>query len=139
MANAHSEHGLGGPRPRKATGAAPKVPDRLAAEARRWVIDGPAACGPDRVNWTYAGLAGHLYQTRGVAAGRSAVLRFCKKLRVRACRPAYRSLRADPAKLATARAELADLQKGRPRGDSRCRAGTRPGSRWCRPSPRRRA
>lgn len=112
--NAYLEHGLDGLRPRKAPGAAPKVPDRLAAEVTRWVIDGPAACGLDRANWTYAELADHLFKTHGIAAGRSAVLRFCRKLGVRVYRPTYRFLRADPARQATARSELADLKKGRP-------------------------
>jgi transposase len=111
--NAYLDRGLDGLRPRKATGAAPKVPDRLAAEVKRWVIDGPRACGLDRANWTYAEWAGHLYQTHGIAAGRSAVLRFCKKLGVRVYRPTYQFLRADPAKQAKARVELADLKKGR--------------------------
>ena len=39
------------------------------------------------------------------------MLRFCKKLGVRVYRPTYRFLRADPAKQAKARAELADLKK----------------------------
>ncbi|QEL17519.1 helix-turn-helix domain-containing protein [Limnoglobus roseus] len=112
--NADHEHGLDGLRPRKARGAAPKVPASLAAEVKRWVIDGPAACGLDRANWTYAELADHLFKTHGVAASRSAVLRFCKKLGVRVYRPTYRFLRADPAKQATARGELAALKKGPP-------------------------
>jgi transposase len=118
--NAYLERGLDGLRPRKAKGAAPKVPDRLAGEIKRWVIDGPMACGLDRANWTYAELAGHLYQTHGIAAGRSAVLRFCQKLGVRVYRPTYRFLRADPAKQAEARAELADLKRGRKPAASSC-------------------
>ena len=116
--NAYLDRGLDGLRPRKAKGAAPKVPAELADEIKRWVIEGPAACGLDRANWTYAELAGHLYQTHGVAAGRSAVLRFCKKLGVRVYRPTYRFLRADPAKQAAARAELAALKKGPKRATS---------------------
>ena len=118
--NAYLEHGLDGLRPQKAKGAAPKVPDRLAAEVKRWVIGGPAACGLDRANWTYAELADHLFKTHGIAAGRSAVLRFCKKLGVRVYRPTYRFLRADPAKQAAAQAELADLKKGREPAASYC-------------------
>ncbi len=118
--NAYLDRGLDGLRPRTAKGAAPKVPDRLAGEIKRWVIDGPAACGLDRANWTYAELADHLFKTHGIAAGRSAVLRFCKKLGVRVYRPTYRFLRADPAKQATARAELADLKKGRRPATSCC-------------------
>jgi transposase len=118
--NAYLDRGLDGLRPRTAKGAAPKVPDRLAGEIKRWVIDGPAACGLDRANWTYAELADHLFKTHGIAAGRSAVLRFCKKLGVRVYRPTYRFLRADPAKQAAARAELADLKRGRRPATSCC-------------------
>lgn len=118
--DAYLQRGLDGLRPRKARGAAPKVPAKLADEIKRWVIEGPAACGLDRANWTYAELAVHLYQTHGVAAGRSAVLRFCRKLGVRVYRPTYRFLRADPAKQATARAELADLKRGRKPAASSC-------------------
>jgi transposase len=118
--NAYLERGLDGLRPRKAKGAASKVPAELADEIKRWVVDGPAACGLDRANWTYAELADHLFKTHGVAAGRSAVLRFCKKLGVRVYRPTYRFLRADPAKQATARAELAGLKRGPKRATSCC-------------------
>lgn len=118
--NAYLDRGLDGLRPRKAKGAAPKVPDRLAAEVKRWVIEGPAACGLDRANWTYAELADHLFKTRGIAAGRSAVVRFCRKLGVRVYRPTYRFRRADPAKQEKARGELAALKKGRKPAASCC-------------------
>ena len=118
--NAYLDRGLDGLRPRKAKGAAPKVPAALADEIKGWVIGGPMACGLDRANWTYAELAGHLYQTHGITAGRSAVLRFCQRLGVRVYRPTYRFLRADPAKQAAARAELADLKKGRKPAGSCC-------------------
>jgi transposase len=118
--NADLDRGLDGLRPRKATGAAPKVPDHLADEIKGWVIGGPAAAGLDRANGTYAELADHLFKTHGIAAGRSAVLRSCKKLGVRVYRPTYRFLRADPANQEKARVELADLKKGRPRATSCC-------------------
>jgi transposase len=118
--NAYLDRGLDGLRPRKAKGAAPKVPDRLADEVKRWVIEGPTACGLDRANGTYAELADHPFKTHGVAAGRSAVLRFCRKLGVRVYRPTYRFLRADPAKQEKARAERADLKTGRRRATSCC-------------------
>jgi transposase len=109
--NAYLEQGLDGLRPRKAPGNPGKVPAALADEVKRWVIGGPAGCGLDRANWTYAELAAHLYRTHGIDASRSAMLRFCKKLGVRVYRPTYRFLRADPAKQQKARAELADLKK----------------------------
>jgi transposase len=111
--NAYLERGLDGLRPRKAKGAEPKIPATLADEVRRWVTDGPAACGLDRANWTYAELADHLRKTHGVEAGRSAMLRFCKKLGVRVYRPTYRFLRADPAKQRKAKEGLAGLKRGR--------------------------
>jgi len=109
--NAYLDRGLDGLRPRKAKGAAPKVPATLAGEVRRWVIGGPAACGLDRANWTYEELARHLYQTHGIEVSRSAMLRFCRKLGVRVYRPTYQFLRADPTKQAKARQELAGLKK----------------------------
>lgn len=118
--NAYLGRGLDGLRPREATGAAPKVPGRLADEIRRWVIGGPTAGGRDRANGTYAELAGHPLKTHGIAAGRSAVVRFRKGLGVRAYRPTCRSLRADPAEQAKARVELADLETGRKPVGSSC-------------------
>jgi transposase len=118
--NAYLDRGRDGLRPRKATGAAPKVPAALADEIEGWVIGGPAACGLDRANWTYAERAGHLYQTRGITAGRSAVPRSGQRLGVRVYRPTYRFPRADPADPATARAASADLTRGRRRATSSC-------------------
>jgi transposase len=118
--NAYLDRGLDGLRPKKAKGARPKIPAALADEVRRWVVEGPAACGLDRANWTYAELADHLRKTHGIEAGRSAMLRFCKKLGVRVYRPTYRFLRADPAKQAKAREELAGLKKGQKRASWCC-------------------
>jgi transposase len=111
--NAYLERGLDGLTPRKAKGAQPLIPAELADEVRQWVIDGPAACGLDRANWTYAELADHLLKAKGVRASRSAVLRFCKKLGVRTYRPTYRFLRGDPAKQAAAGDDLSGLKKSR--------------------------
>jgi putative transposase len=113
--NAYLERGLDGLTPKKAKGAAPRVPAELADEVRRWVLDGPAACGLDRANWTYAELADHLLKAKGIRASRSAVLRFCKKLGVRAYRPTYRFLRGDAAKQAAASDDLSGLKKSRGR------------------------
>jgi transposase len=111
--NRYLEHGLTGLLPRKAKGADAKVPADLADEIRRWVIDGPAAQGLDRANWTYAELAEHLFRTHGIRASRSAMQRFCQKLGIRVYRPTYRFLRGDPEKQAAAREELAELKRGR--------------------------
>jgi transposase len=112
--------GLEASAPRKAKGADPKIPGRLADEIQRWVIGGLAACGPGRANWTYAELASHLFQTHGIDASRSAMLRFCKELGVRVYRPTYWFLRADPAKQAKVREELAGLKKRRMPASSSC-------------------
>jgi transposase len=85
--NAYLERGSDGLTPRKAKGAAATIPNALADAVRRWVIDGPAAGGLDRANWSCAELADHLYKVHGVRASRSTVLRFCKKRGVRADRP----------------------------------------------------
>jgi len=113
--NAYLERGLDGLRPRKAKGAAGKIPADLAGEVRRWVIEGPAAQGLDRANWTHAELADHLLKAEGIRTSRAAVPRFCRKLGVRVYRPTYRYLRGDPAAQAAAQGELADLKKSRGR------------------------
>src|SRR5207249_824632 len=51
--NAYCDRGLDGLRPRKARGRVANIPDRLADEVRRWVIDGPAKQGLDRAGWTH--------------------------------------------------------------------------------------
>lgn len=109
--NAYLADGFGGLRPKKAKGQPGRIPANLADEVKRWVIEGPADQGLDRANWTHAELADHLLKTRGIRTSRSAVQRFCSKIGIRPYRPTYRFLRADPAKQATARAELAELKK----------------------------
>src|SRR3954466_1844711 len=111
--NAYLDRGLGGLQPRKAPGAKPRLTADLAPALRQWVIDGPAEHGLDRANWTYAELADHLYKTRGVRVRKSALQAFGAKHGIRPYRPTYRFLRGDPAKQQTARAEVADLKKGR--------------------------
>jgi transposase len=110
--NAYLERGLDGLRVRKSPGAAPKLTDDLAPMLRQWVIDGPAACGLERANWTYPELADHLFRTRGIRVRKSAMQVFCNKHGIRPYRPTYRFLRGDPAKQAAARNELAVLKKG---------------------------
>ena len=118
--NVYLDRGLDGLTPRKAPGAKPKLTPDLAPVVRQWVIDGPAKQGLDRANWTYAELADHLYKTRGVRVGKSALQAFGAKHGIRPYRPTYRFLRGDAAKQATARAELADLKKGRKPATSSC-------------------
>jgi transposase len=111
--NAYLERGTEGLRPRQAPGAPPKLIPELAPLLQQWVIDGPAKQGLDRANWTYAELADHLFKARGIRVQKSAMQVFCSRHGIRPYRPTYRFLRGDPAKQATARAELADLKKKR--------------------------
>src|SRR6478609_8521068 len=78
--NAYCERGLAALAPKKAPGKAPGIPAELADEFKRWVIQGPAAKGLDRANWTHEELADHLYKAKGIKTSRSAVQRFCQKL-----------------------------------------------------------
>ena len=118
--NVYLGHGLDGLRPRKAPGKPGKIPADLADEVKRWVIEGPAAQGLDRANWTHAELAEHLFRRHGVRTSRSAVQRLCRKLGVRPYRPTYRYLRGDPARQQKAREDLDGLKKKRRRVRSSC-------------------
>ncbi|SRR5579871_6644589 len=118
--NAYLSGGLGQLRPRKAKGAKPKLTADLAPVIRQWVIDGPAKQGLDRANWTYVELADHLFKTRGIRIGKSAMQAFGAKHGIRPYRPTYRFLRGDPAKQAKAREEIAALKKRQRRANSPC-------------------
>jgi transposase len=118
--HAYAERGLDGLAPRKAPGAKPHIPQDLAQELRRWVIEGPARQGLDRANWTHLELAEHLYRTHGIRTSRSAVQRLCRRLGIRPYRPTYRYLRGDPAKQQKAREDLAELKGGPKRMSSSC-------------------
>ncbi len=118
--NAYLDQGLDGLRPRKAPGAPGKIPATLSDEVRRWVIEGPAKQGPDRANWTHAELADHLRKVKGTQVSRATMGRFCRKVGIRIYRPSYRYLRGGPGKQAQARAEQAELKRGRRRANSSC-------------------
>lgn len=111
--SAYTDHGLDGLRPRTAPGATPKLTADLAPVLRQWVIGGPAEQGLDRANWTYAELADHLFKTKGIRVGASAMQAFGRKHGIRPYRPTYRFLRGDAVKQAAARDDLAALKKGR--------------------------
>ena len=115
--NAYLRGGLDRLQPRKAKGAKPKLTADLAPVLRQWVIDGPAKQGLDRANWTYAELADHLFKTKGIRIGKSALQAFGVKHGIRPYRPTYRFLRGDPAKQAKAREEIAALKKRRRRAN----------------------
>jgi transposase len=111
--NAYLARGLDGLQPRKAPGATPLRTAALVPVLRQWVLDGPAACGLDRANWTYAELADQRLKSHGIRIGKSALQAFCRKHDLRPYRPTYRFLRGDPVKQAQARADLATLKKSR--------------------------
>ena len=115
--NAYLDRGPDGLRPRKPKGAQAKVPAALAGEVRRWVIEGPAACGLDRANWTHAELADHLLKTHGIRTSRSAMHRFCCRVGIRPYRPTYRYLRGEPDKQAQAKEDIEALKKGQRRAN----------------------
>ena len=108
--NTYLERGIDGLKPRKAKGREPAIPTWVAAVIRTWVIEGPAAQGLDRANWTHAELADHLKKTHGIVASRSAMQRFCRRHGIRPYRPTYRHLRGDPVKQAEAVGDLAALR-----------------------------
>jgi transposase len=107
-------------KPGRASGASPRIAEHLAEEVRRWVIEGPAACGLKIANWTHEELARHLRRSYGIKVKRSATGRFCRKHDIRPYRPTYRYLRGDPVKQATALAELKALKRGRLRMSLSC-------------------
>ena len=111
--NAFQAEGLAGLTIRWAPGRAPHISEALASEILAWVRQGPAGCGLDRANWTYAELAAHLYRTKGIAVSESTMRAHCAKHGVRPYRPTYRYLKADPARQAAAQQDLRALKKSR--------------------------
>jgi transposase len=118
--NAYCDGGLDALRPRKAKGAAAKIPAALADEVRRWVIDGPAQQGLDRANWTHEELVDHLNKTHGIRTSRSAMQRFCATIGIRVYRPTYDYRRGNPVQQAQAKQDIAELKKKRRRARSSC-------------------
>jgi transposase len=118
--NAYCDGGLDALQPRKAKGSAARIPDTLADEVRRWVIEGPAKQGLDRAGWTHEELADHLYVSHGIRTSRSAVQRFCARIDIRLYRPTYRYLRGNPDKQAQAKEDIAALKKRRRQERSSC-------------------
>jgi transposase len=109
--NAYRVRGLAGLSIQWATGRPPSIPATLAPAILAWVKQGPAGCGLDRANWTYAELATYLYQMQGIAVSETTMRMFCTKHGVRPYRPTYQYLKGDPEKQAVARQELDALKK----------------------------
>jgi transposase len=88
----------------------------LAPTIVAWVKGGPASCGLQRANWTYAELAAYLYRQTGIAVSETAMREFCHRHQIRPYRPTYRYLRGDPQRQAATKAELEGLKKSPGRG-----------------------
>jgi len=116
--NIYIDQGLKGLMPRKAPGKPRIIPESMASEITRWVIQGPVAQGLSLANWTYAELAIHLQRTAGIKVKKSAMAEFCQRHDIRPYRPTYRFLRGDPLKQARAAKELAAFKKGRKKAGS---------------------
>ena len=50
----YREHGLAGLPIQRAPGSQARIPEEVALRIVAWVKDGPASCGLQRANWTYA-------------------------------------------------------------------------------------
>ena len=114
--NTDQAGGLAGLTIHWASGRAPRIPAALAPAILTWVKHGPAGCGLDRANWTYAELATHLYRMPGIAVSASTMRSFCTKHGVRPYRPTYRYLKADPVQQTAARQDLQVFKKSRAGG-----------------------
>jgi len=112
--------GLPGLKIQWAPGPPQRIPLELAPTIVRWVKGGPASCGLQRANWTYAELAAYLYKQTGIAVSETAMREFCHRQQIRPYRPTYRYLRGEPQRQAQAQAELAEAQKKRRRGSASC-------------------
>jgi len=109
--NVYQSKGVDGLPIQWASGRTPRIPESWAAEIVAWVTQGPAGCGLDRANWTYAELTAHLYRMQGLAVSESTLRTYCAKRGVRPYRPTYRYLKADPARQAAAQQDLQALKK----------------------------
>ena len=89
-----------------------RVRDRVLREARLRQ-GGPASCGLQRANWTYAELAAYLYQQTGITVRETTTREFCHRHQVRLYRPTYRYLRGNPQRRAQARGGVAAMKKKR--------------------------
>jgi transposase len=112
----YRERRLPGLKMQWAAGPPPRIPVELAPPIVNWVKGGPASCGLQRANWTYAELAAHLYKQTGIAVSETAMREFCHRHRIRPYRPTSRYLRGDPQRQAATNAELEEMKKKPGRG-----------------------
>jgi len=107
----YRERGVAGLGIQWAPGQPARIPAEFAPTIVEWVKGGPASCGLQRANWTYAELVTYLYQQTGIVTSETAMREFCHRYQIRPYRPTYQYLRGDPQRQATARAELRELKK----------------------------
>lgn len=113
---AYQTGGLAGLKIEWGSGPAPRISDDMAPCIQAWVKHGPAGCGLNRANWTYAELADYLYKQTGILVAETTMRDFCHRHAIRPYRPSYRYLRADPEQKALAKEELETLKKSPNRG-----------------------
>ena len=94
--NAYRKHGRDGLQMQWAPGSTAILPATQAPVILTWIKQGPAGCGLDRANWTYAELTTYLSQTTGITISETTLRTFCTKYGVRPYRPTYQSSRATP-------------------------------------------
>jgi transposase len=112
--------GLEGLQIQWAPGQPRRIPAELAPTIVEWVKGGPASCGLQRANWTYAELAAYLYTQTGIKVSETAMREFCHRQQIRPYRPTYRYLRGDPQRQAQVQSELTELKKKPKRGNVSC-------------------
>jgi transposase len=116
----YREHGLTGLPIQWAPGPQARIPEEVAPRIVAWVKDGPARCGLQRANWTYAELAAYLYQQTGITVSETTMREFCHRYQIRPYRPTYRYLRGNPQRQAQAQSELTEMKKKRRRESGSC-------------------
>jgi transposase len=118
--HAYQGRGLDGLTIHWVPGRKAKIPGNWAPEILGWITRGPVGCGLDRANWTYAGLATYLYQTKGLTVSATTMRTCCQRHGVRPYRPTSHSLKAEPGQQEQARQDLQALKKRLKRVKSSC-------------------
>ena len=101
----YREHGPAGLSIQWAPGPQAHIPEELAPRIVAWVKGGPASCGLQRANWTYAELAAYLFQQTGITVSETTMREFCHRHQIRPYRPTSRYLRGTPQRQAQAQSE----------------------------------